>query len=201
MRLNVTAIWAAGLLAAASIPQALASDRSVCDSDKSTPDQTIKACSRLIARNANDATSYYNRGIGYKNLKDYARAISDYTTAIGIKPTYAEAFNNRCAAYNKINKYDLAIKDCTEALRLRPAYENAFAGRAIAYEGKGQVDDAIEDYRSALSVAPNYKLARDALERLGANKPDKRPAKLQVPEDVVPSPDGSTPAAAAAAAQ
>ena len=189
MKRILLGLLTAGLLAASTGSTALSSDRDVCDSDKSTPDQTIRACSRIIGRNPNDAVAYYNRGIGYKNRNDYTSAIADYSRAIEINPSYALAYNNRCAVYNKTEKYDLAIRDCTKALKIRPNYANAYAGRAVAYEGKGDIQSAIEDYRSALAADPNYLLALDALERLGARPDDGE------------TPRSSAPSAAAAGAK
>jgi len=40
-----------------------------------------------------------NRGNGYQDVDDRARAITDYTKAIEINPFYAAAYNNRGYAY------------------------------------------------------------------------------------------------------
>jgi tetratricopeptide (TPR) repeat protein len=50
---------------------------------------------KAIEINPNYASTYYNRGILKKDLKDYSGAIADYTKAIEINPNYAIAYYNR----------------------------------------------------------------------------------------------------------
>ncbi len=49
----------------------------------------------------NNAETYYNRGNAYGKKGQYDKAISDYTKAIEINPSYAKAYYNRGVAYIK----------------------------------------------------------------------------------------------------
>ena len=50
---------------------------------------------KAIEINPNYASTYYNRGILKKDLKDYSGAIADYTKAIELDPNFAFAYVNR----------------------------------------------------------------------------------------------------------
>jgi tetratricopeptide (TPR) repeat protein len=55
------------------------------------------------------ADAYANRGIGYANMKDYDRAITDYSKAIELDPKYVWAYNHRGFAYVNKQDYDCAM--------------------------------------------------------------------------------------------
>src|SRR5215475_11653723 len=44
------------------------------------------------------AVAFTNRGLAYRALGDFERALADYDSAIKLDPSYAAAFNNRGAA-------------------------------------------------------------------------------------------------------
>jgi hypothetical protein len=46
-----------------------------------------------------DAEFYLKRGEDFSSAHDHDRAIAEYTTAIRLKPDYAEAYNDRGFAY------------------------------------------------------------------------------------------------------
>jgi len=51
---------------------------------------------------------YINRGNAYFNLKQYERAIEDYTEAIHLKPEYALAYYSRGVSYSYLGQYQRA---------------------------------------------------------------------------------------------
>ena len=51
------------------------------------------------------STAYNNRGNAYYDLKDYQKAIADYTKAIELKPDYATAYYNRGSAHDDLKDY------------------------------------------------------------------------------------------------
>jgi tetratricopeptide (TPR) repeat protein len=106
-----------------------------------------------------DAEAYDNRGNVYTDKGQYDKAISEYTKALKIKPTYAEAYYNRGYTYTIKGKYDDAIRDFDKALELNPKYAKAYHIRGIAYASKGQYNQAISDYTKALEMNPQDAIA------------------------------------------
>ena len=54
-------------------------------------------------------------------MKEYDKAIADYTEAIRLEPAQPAAYFNRGNARLEKKEYDKAIADYTEAIRLEPA--------------------------------------------------------------------------------
>ena len=72
-------IVGASLLLTASVP-AWGDARQDCA--RKSGSEAIAACDAALARNPNDAQSYLNRGAEYSGIREYQRAISDFTKAI-----------------------------------------------------------------------------------------------------------------------
>ncbi|MGE3726797.1 MAG: tetratricopeptide repeat protein, partial [Candidatus Sericytochromatia bacterium] len=62
--------------------------------------------------------TYINRGWTYAVLKQYDKAIADYTTALEYDPNYAYAYNNRGLAYHHLKQFDKKIADFKKACQL-----------------------------------------------------------------------------------
>jgi tetratricopeptide (TPR) repeat protein len=67
------------------------------------PDQTIEACTTVIAAGFVDVTdlaaAFKIRGNAYDDMGQYDSAIDDYGHAMAIKPEDADVFNNRGGSY------------------------------------------------------------------------------------------------------
>jgi tetratricopeptide (TPR) repeat protein len=86
--------------------------------------QQIERCSDLISSGAesqqNLAIAYYNRGLAYENLNNYAKAIADYSEAFALDPEDADAL-----LYRGLDKIRLGDKaggdaDIEAAKRIDP---------------------------------------------------------------------------------
>jgi tetratricopeptide (TPR) repeat protein len=103
-----------------------------------------------------EAAAFWERGNEHLNKKEYDAAIEAYTTAIRLKPDYAEAFNNRGIAYDNKGDYDKAIADFDAAMRLKTDYALAFNNRGLVYYFTGDYGKAIADYNEATGLKPDY---------------------------------------------
>jgi tetratricopeptide (TPR) repeat protein len=65
----------------------------------------------------------------------YEDCIRSSEHALGLRPTYAEAYNNICAALNALGKYASAVDACEHALALKPDYALARNNLAVAKTG------------------------------------------------------------------
>ena len=70
---------------------------------------------KLSRLNPNYADAYGERGTNYSRLKQYDKAIADYSQVIKINPNYAKAYYNRSYVYYQLKKYDEAISDLNKA--------------------------------------------------------------------------------------
>jgi tetratricopeptide (TPR) repeat protein len=98
--------------------------------------------------------AYTNRGIalGGKGKLDEAKA--DFTRAIEIMPTHAEAYYNRAKAYGMERRHDLAIADLNVAVRLRPADASSYFNRGAEYANLGMYPEAVADFERVAEIAP-----------------------------------------------
>jgi tetratricopeptide (TPR) repeat protein len=96
-------------------------------------------------------------------------AISEYQTALRLKPDYEEARNNLAqgqsnaaeAQYSigvdlaKSRQPETAIPHFEEALRLKPDYVDAHNNLGVVLAGVGRAPDAISHFEAALRIDPN----------------------------------------------
>ncbi|SIO13251.1 Tetratricopeptide (TPR) repeat [Singulisphaera sp. GP187] len=103
------------------------------------------------------AMAQSNRGMFWKEKKDYKRALQDICEAIRIDPKTAAFYLNRAEVRKELKDYVGAIEDCDEALRLSPELGVVYLARASARRKKGDLDLALDDYSEAIQRAPEYR--------------------------------------------
>ena len=86
---------------------------------------------------------------------DFDRALADYSEAIRLVPTNAQAFFGRGVAYAKKGDLDGAITNYTEVIRLEPRNALALANRGNDYFKKRDFDRAVADFNEANQLEPN----------------------------------------------
>lgn len=107
-----------------------------------------------------DAEFYLKRGEDFSGVHQYDRAIADYSTAIKLKPDYAEAYNDRAFAYYLKRDFDRAITDYTRAIELRPNYPKAYNSRGVVYMAGGYGEaKSVPDFDRAIELKPDFRYA------------------------------------------
>lgn len=101
-----------------------------------------------------DSDAYYRRGQERAQRQEYSLAIDDFSKAIELNPSDAEAFNNRCWVRIVVGRTRDALSDCNQAIRLRPEYADALDSRGLAKLKLGDLDSAISDFNEALRIRP-----------------------------------------------
>ena len=121
--------------------------------------EAIKCCDEMKKLDPNVKEVYNNRGISYKNLGEYNRAIIDYTKAIEIDNKYTEAYNNRGISYRNLGKYKKSIVDYNKAIELNSNMPDIYSNRGLAYNDLGEYSKAIDDYNKAIDLDAMYTIA------------------------------------------
>lgn len=112
------------------------------------------------------AVEYNHQGVALADAGQYDEAITEYTKAIELDPSYAQAYNNRGVAYDNKGQYDLAIADYNKAIELSPNSALFYYNRGFAYSKKGQRDLAISDLNKAIELSSDPELTQDAREMI-----------------------------------
>jgi tetratricopeptide (TPR) repeat protein len=96
-----------------------------------------------------EAITGFLRASAYFAVKNYGRAISDYSRAIEHSPRSPEIYFNRGIAHEKAGKFVRAIEDYTHAVSVDPQYCKAYCNRASLLWSQGETKQALEDMKKA----------------------------------------------------
>ena len=78
----------------------------------------IADISKAITVNPNTVTYYLNRAAAYAGMKQYEKAIADYTIVTGMDPANADAYAGRGSACYSLGRTDQAAADLKRACSL-----------------------------------------------------------------------------------
>src|SRR5262249_30332855 len=121
-----------------------------------------------------------NQFAGYAALKQYNKAIADYSEPIRLSPKWAWPWFRRGNAYSELGKHDKAIADYDKAIELESKPVSAWYNRGNAYNRLGQPEKAIADLSRAIEL--DHVDAHNSLAWLLATYPD---AKVRDPDRAV----------------
>ena len=125
----------------------------------------------IVELDPQNSLAYNNRGNAYSNIKEYTKALEDYTRAIELDPRNAIAYYNRGNTYYDVKQYEQAIENYYQALMLNPLYANAYGGRGLCSYCLKNYWQAIQDFDCALRLDPSitwFEFEReDAYSKLG----------------------------------
>jgi lipoprotein NlpI len=96
-----------------------------------------------------------HRGRAKLAQDDWEGAIVDFTRAIALNPSYAEAYDGRGLAKIAQGNWDAAIADLDRAIALNPSYAQAYNSRGLAKRAKSDWNRAIADFDRAIALNPN----------------------------------------------
>jgi tetratricopeptide (TPR) repeat protein len=124
---------------------------------------------------AETSMGYYNRGNEFFRIENAEKAISDYSSAIGIYPAYREAFYNRGLTYYLTGNNEAAIADFTQTIGIKNDFADAYINRGAAYRNTGQFDLALSDLDRAIFIYPSALayLSRGVLYYANFNNPEQ----------------------------
>lgn len=95
------------------------------------------------------AMAAFRRAGDYLRLRNYGRAVSDYTRLLESSPRLAEGYYNRAIAYEGAGMFSNAIEDYSEAIAAEPRYVKAYCNRASLLWNLGEKEWAVDDMKKA----------------------------------------------------
>jgi lipoprotein NlpI len=130
--------------------------RKWCYDPAATDAQTIEGCTALVQAGQlagrDLAIVLYDRGLSYENTKQFDLAMADFSQAVGLDPTYAEAFDDRGNIYARTGDYAHAMPDYDKAIALKSDYALAYSNRGWIHYKQGDLDAALADYDRAIGL-------------------------------------------------
>jgi tetratricopeptide (TPR) repeat protein len=106
------------------------------------------------------------RGTKAMNRRDWSVAISHFTRAIEIDPTFAEAYNQRAIVKYLQERFDESIQDCLRAVELMPCHFGAWAGMGHCHAHAGHLQEAVDSYDRALKINPHMECVMQMVSEL-----------------------------------
>lgn len=120
---------------------------------------------------------YLRRGLAYKRLEEFDKALADYDIALELRPGYADAYHNRGILLDLMGEYDKAIADFTKSIEIKPDDES-YNCRGNSWDNKREFERAIADYTKAIEMNPGHVHAHNNLGIAWDNKGDYERALL-----------------------
>ena len=96
-----------------------------------------------------------NTGWSKIELGEFDNAITEFDTAIKLKPHSHEAFNGRGCTKLRLKEYDAAIRDFDKSLALDSGYAWPYNNRGLCYKEKGEAPTALADFDKAIERNPS----------------------------------------------
>ena len=96
-----------------------------------------------------EAIAGFKRANAYFAVRNYGRAVSDYTRALEHAPRCPEIYFNRAIAHEKAGRFSKAAQDYASAVAVDPQYVKAYCNRASLCWSQGERDQALEDMKRA----------------------------------------------------
>jgi len=110
------------------------------------------------------AQDWYNAGYSESDAGRYEQAVSDFKTAISLRPDYAEAYNMLGFCSRKLGNVDEAFTYYDKALKLKPNFPEAREYYGEAYLQQGNLAKAVQQY--IVLEKSGSKEARELLEKI-----------------------------------
>jgi len=142
-----TVLWISLLVVIAAIFSILTYRQAMTwQSSASLWDQSIRI--------APSSRAYTNRGLLFKQEKNYDQALEMYNKAIAMNKAEKEALVNRGNIYFDRQDFERAIQDYNACLAIDSTMQKAIENRGSAYGALGKYDLALVDLNKALKLDP-----------------------------------------------
>lgn len=98
--------------------------------------------------------AYLDRGQAHAALRQYDKALSDFTTCLALKPANEMALLERANTRTSLGDLPEAVADLDALIRLRPLLVPPYMLRSVINARLGHPGQSVEDSRKILSLLP-----------------------------------------------
>ena len=122
------------------------------------PQTTTSQSNNQYSRTSNPKTAkdFYNRGFHYTQIKEYSKAIDDYSQAIKLNPKFIDAYLKRCEMRYKMGDNQGVLDDCQQIFAINRQVAKAHYYQGRARYALGYAEPAVESYTVAIAQDHNY---------------------------------------------
>ncbi len=118
-------------------------------------DEGIKLFNKMIETDPDNYMLYYQRGIAYRDIKDYENAIADFQKCINLKPNDSGAYFQLGGVWSDQGEIEKSISFYSKAIEVEPSDIEAYASMGIMKTMVGRINSGIEDLNKALKINPS----------------------------------------------
>lgn len=111
------------------------------------------------------ANKYYKEANRLTDLKQYEKALDNYSKAIEFIPNFYEAIDNRAFCKMDLGKWTEAIEDFKLSLSVNPKSFLAEFSIGECYLNIGNYKEAIKQFQKSIEIEPANQIARNFLNR------------------------------------
>jgi tetratricopeptide (TPR) repeat protein len=116
----------------------------------------LRSLDAAVAAAPNEYESHYTRGLINLNAMFLPEARKDYTLALQLNPSSADAYFGIGSIHSLYDRHDSAAMAFSEAIRISPNFLEAYASRATMYGNLGRFVESYADFQRALTINPRF---------------------------------------------
>ena len=124
-------------------------DEAVVLLDNGDTEAAITMLNEIIKQDPSNYLYYFNRGVGYQDLGEYYKAISDFTVSLELEED-EDAYNRRGVCKYMLSDYESSIEDFENCLRIDDLHPDARRNLLNAHYELGQGEPALEIIESMI---------------------------------------------------
>lgn len=109
----------------------------------------------VLRANVYNPEAYFLKGMCYKNMKDTAKAISSFQTAVQTDPKFSDGYM-QLALIHEARKSPLALQYFENAFKADPENMEALYGQGMYWQKQEKYEEAKKVYRRMIGLNPGF---------------------------------------------
>ena len=98
------------------------------------------------------ADCYHGLGMTYREIGDFANALTSHDRAVALNPRSYEYLLERGATYMRMSDMALASSDLRKCMELNPGFADCHNALAMSLREQGQLEDAMTEHNVAIGL-------------------------------------------------